>query len=223
LAKADANPENVGAAFCRHAWCDGEGKRMRISELHRESAGILEDFMELIASQQRIQTPSVVVQRQLYRELGGFRGDLSYTLDWEMWQRIATRFPIWFDPRVLAVYRLHRGAETSRIRRSQGFGKEYLHFFEIVSVYHDVGSRSALKSGRKRYAVLAVQEARDLLVVGKWLAGFRELIFAAKLGISLEYWRACFSFAWLWGCLLWVGAKSFFRIGSKYPARCVHE
>jgi glycosyltransferase involved in cell wall biosynthesis len=194
LAKADANPEHVGAAFCRHAWCDAEGARNRSSELHCETAGILKNFMELIASGQRIQTPSVVVRRRVYGELGGFRSDLGYTLDWEMWQRIAARFPIWFEPEVLAVYRLHQGAETSRIRKSEGFGKEYLRFFEIVSAYHRGETWNAYEAGRKRYAVVAVQEARDLLVGGNWMAAFREMDLAARLGTSPEYWREFFSF-----------------------------
>lgn len=187
LAKADVNQEDVGAAFCRHAWCDGDGKRSRVSQLHLEQGGILNEFMNLIASQQRIQTPSVVVRRQVYEQMGGFRTDLGYTLDWEMWQRIGSKYPIWFEPEILAVYREHRGAETSRIRRSTGFGREYLKFFEIVSNYHVGKSTSSLTKGRKTYAVITVQEARDLLVSGNWAAALKELIFAAKMGVSPNF------------------------------------
>jgi glycosyltransferase involved in cell wall biosynthesis len=212
LAKADASPENSGAAFCRHTWCDGAGVRTRSSEMHRESAGILKDFMELIASGQRIQTPSVVVRRQVYGELGGFRTDLGYTLDWEMWQRIGARFPIWFEPEILAIYRLHSGAETSRIRKSEGFGREYLRFFGIVSDYHHGRSRGAYGAGRKRYAVVTIQEARDLLVAGKWPLAFRELVYATRLGLSREYWREFFSFLFL--------ATRVFLVSLKCNAHC---
>lgn len=187
LIKADASSQNVGAAFCRHAWCDGEGKMGRNSERHLDNSGILEEFMKLIASQQRIQTPSVVVRREVYQKLGGFRTDLGYTLDWEMWQRIGSKYSIWFEPEILAVYREHRGAETSRIRRSTGFGREYLKFFEIVSNYHGGKSTSSLTKGRKTYAVITVQEARDFLVSGNWAAALKELIFAAKTGVSLNF------------------------------------
>ena len=218
LAKVDASPENVGAAFCRHAWCDGDGKRSRVSQLHLEHAGILNEFMNLIASQQRIQTPSVVVRRQVYEQLGGFRIDLGYTLDWEMWQRIGSKYPIWFEPEIRAVYREHRGAETSRIRRSVGFGREYLKIFGIVGGYHLGESKKFISKGRKTYAVVTVQEARDLLVGGKWGTAFQELIAAFKLGFSMELVKEFLSFIWLWIKLLWVWLRlTFFR--NAQPAK----
>lgn len=207
LAKVDASPKNVGAAFCRHAWCDGDGKRSRVSQLHLEQGGILNEFMNLIASQQRIQTPSVVVRRQVYEQLGWFRTDLGYTLDWEMWQRIGSKYPIWFEPEILAVYREHCGAETSRIRRSIGFGREYLKFFGIVDGYHQKPSNVFLSEGRRIYAVATLHEGRGLLVAGNWVGALHELISAIKLGFSLKLLEEIFSFFWLWVKLLWVWAK----------------
>jgi len=211
MAKADASSENVGAAFCRHAWCDGEGKMGRNSEEHLDSSGILKEFMNLIASQQRIQTPSVVVRRAAYQKLGGFRTDLGYTLDWEMWQRIGSKYSIWFEPEILAVYREHRGAETSRIRRSTGFGLEYVKFFKIVSNYHGGKTSGSLANGRKTYAVITVQEARDLLVSGNWGAAFEEIFWAAQLSFCVGLVREFFSFVFLWCRLLAVCCKIRFK------------
>jgi len=45
-----------------------------------------------------------VVARNSYEALAGFRQELRQTLDWEMWERIASRFPVWYEPRALAVY-----------------------------------------------------------------------------------------------------------------------
>jgi hypothetical protein len=64
----------------------------------------------------------------------------------------------------------------------------------------------------KRYAVVAVQEARDLLVAGKWSLAFRELLYAARLGLSREYWREFFSFIRLGLRVAFVSLKnSFFQ------------
>jgi len=158
------------------------------------------------------------VWREVYEHLGGFRADLGYTLDWEMWQRIGSKYPIWFEPEILAVYREHRGAETSRIRRSTGFGQEYLNFFGIVSNYHGGKSASSLAQGRKTYAVVTVQEARDLLVGGKWRTAFQELIVAVKLGFSMELVKEILSFICLWGKLLWVCIRLTF-LRNAQPAK----
>ena len=184
----------------------------RKSERHLDNSGILEEFMNLIASQQRIQTPSVVVRREVYRKLGGFRTDLGYTLDWEMWQRIGSKHSIWFEPEILAVYREHRGAETSRIRGSIGFGREYLKLFEIVDGYHQRSSHVFLSEGRRIYAVATLHEARGLLVAGNWAGALHELISAIKLGFSLKLLEEIFSFFWLWVKLLWVWAKIYLFI-----------
>jgi hypothetical protein len=40
---------------------------------------------------------------------------MGSAFDWEMWQRIAARHPVWFDPEVLAVIRRDGSAETDRL------------------------------------------------------------------------------------------------------------
>src|SRR5262249_43063062 len=54
----------------------------------------------------------------VYERLGGFDPRLVHTADWEMWQRIAARYPIWYEPRVLASYRSHPASDTTRLRRT---------------------------------------------------------------------------------------------------------
>jgi glycosyltransferase involved in cell wall biosynthesis len=197
MAKADVSPENVGAAFCRHAFCDGEGRAGRISEHHLENSGILDEFMNLIASQQRIQTPSVVVRRQVYVDMGVFRTDLGYALDWEMWQRIGSRYPIWFEPEILAVYREHLGAETAKIRKNNGFGREYLTFFRIVSKFHGPSSNKAFKMGKISFSYFVAHEARRLLIQKTWGCAFREMLCAFRIMPSMNIFGEFLKFLWL--------------------------
>ncbi len=105
---------DIGAAFCRHIFMDEYSSWQAISELQQPESGVLNNFLERIATSQHIQTPSIVVQRKVYEVLGGFDSRLSWTEDWEMWVRIAARFPIWYEIEPLAIYRKHSGSNTGR-------------------------------------------------------------------------------------------------------------
>lgn len=106
----------IGAAFCRHEFIDAEGRCMGLSDLECVNATVLESWIMKIGLVQRIQTPSIVVKRSTYEACGGYLRALTYTLDWEMWQRIAIRFPVWYEPSVLAAYRMHSNSATGRLQ-----------------------------------------------------------------------------------------------------------
>jgi len=112
----DIAPE-AGAAFCRHAFTETGGHWEGLSPLERTAPGFLEDALARVAIQQPIQCASIVVRRSVYEEAGGFRPDLCFALDWEMWIRIAARWPVWYEPRVLATYRRSSASEASRLLR----------------------------------------------------------------------------------------------------------
>jgi glycosyltransferase involved in cell wall biosynthesis len=116
---AEAQNAGCGAAFCQHAFIDSGGRWLSISGLERESAGCLDGWLERIADRQVAQCPAVVVRRDTYERLGGFRPDLGFVLDWEMWVRIAASGASWwYEPSVLACYRTHCGSETARLREA---------------------------------------------------------------------------------------------------------
>lgn len=107
------NPE-IGAAFCRHIIMDEHSHWQYISVLEQEESGVLPDsWLDLITGFQRIQTPSIVVRREVYEKLGGFDYRLATgSEDWEMWVRIATNYPMWYEVEPLALYRKHSGSIT---------------------------------------------------------------------------------------------------------------
>ncbi|MEG5042076.1 MULTISPECIES: glycosyltransferase [unclassified Microcoleus] len=99
------HPE-IGAAYCRHIFMDENGHWQRISQLEQAESGILNNALERIAVRHPIQTPSIAVRRAVYEELGGFDRRISCSgEDWEMWVRIAARYPIWYEVEPLATYR----------------------------------------------------------------------------------------------------------------------
>jgi glycosyltransferase involved in cell wall biosynthesis len=107
------HPE-IGAAFCRHIFMDENSRRREMSPLEQAESGILDNWLERLALEQRIMTPSIVVRREVYEAVGGFDSRLVCAEDWEMWVRIAARYPIWYEVEPLALYRMHFDSNTGR-------------------------------------------------------------------------------------------------------------
>jgi len=110
--------DDVGAAFCRHVLIDEDDRRIGISGLERQTSGILQDFIEKIGVSQRIQCPAITVRRSVYEKLGGFLRDLPHAGDWDMWKRIAVNYPFWYEPTILAGFRVHSGSYTQGMIRA---------------------------------------------------------------------------------------------------------
>lgn len=109
----DQHPE-IGAGFCRQIFIDEDGHWKGISSLEQRQSAVLENWLERLASEQRIMTPSIVVRREVYETLGGFDSRLVCSEDWEMWVRIAARYRIWYEVEPLALYRMHSNSNTGR-------------------------------------------------------------------------------------------------------------
>lgn len=109
---------DIAAAFCRNATIDENDCWLSTGELENPEAGILLGFIEKIGIFQRIQCPAMVVRRSVYAKLGGFRLDLPYTADWEMWIRIAAHYPVWYEPTTLAAWRKHSKSATAAFEAS---------------------------------------------------------------------------------------------------------
>jgi hypothetical protein len=131
LKAALAARSDLGAAFCRAVFIDGEDQRLCEGELERSTPGILPDFIEKIGVSQRIVTPTIVVRRSVYEKLGGYLPELCYTPDWQMWIRIAANYPIWYEPSALAACRLHSESETANLMRSGQTVKDIRRCIEI--------------------------------------------------------------------------------------------
>ncbi len=116
MARADKESPEVGSAFCHFSLVDELGNWRGLSKLERKTAGLLDCWLGQISRRQAVQCAAVVVKREVYEQIGGYRNDLCFVLDWEMWVRIAANFPVWYEPTVLACYRTHDSSETSRLK-----------------------------------------------------------------------------------------------------------
>jgi glycosyltransferase involved in cell wall biosynthesis len=159
----------VGAAFCRHAYLNGAGQRTSVSDPERETAGVLEGWLDLIAVGQRLECPSIVVRRATYEQLGGFDTGLCFALDWEMWVRIAAHCPVWYEPEILACYRRHDANETSRLQRSGSDLPDVVAALGRLSGHVPPDRRRALyREAERQMRWRWLREAQRLMEAGRW-------------------------------------------------------
>src|SRR2546423_1107808 len=101
---------------------------------------VLDDWHARITVRNLIVCPAIAVRRRVYEQLGGFLPRLHYVPDWEMWQRIASQFSFWFEPSILACYRVHSNSATSRMRRDAADVREVREVIDLTTAYHSPGS-----------------------------------------------------------------------------------
>jgi hypothetical protein len=169
-------------------------------------------WLEKIAVHQLIQCPAIVVRRSVYEELGGFRPQLRYTLDWEMWQRIAARYSFWFEPAILACYRVHPASTTSKLRLGAEDLREVRSIIKMSRSYHRPNRASQLaRQSRAFYAGLGVENSRALLVQGHAGAARRQVIEALRTSRSITVLWKVGSFLILWARIVGARLKRRFR------------
>ena len=158
------NPE-IGAAFCRHIIMDEHSHWQHISVLEQQESGVLPgSWLLLIAGFQRIQTPSIVVRREVYEKLGGFDYRLAIAEDWEMWVRIAANYPIGYEVEPLAIYRKHsKSISNSNINN----GKYLQQMRKAVDVFQayipENSARELYNHTRKNCAFHCLDMAQSLI------------------------------------------------------------
>jgi GT2 family glycosyltransferase len=157
LQKAFNENPQVGAAFCRHIYMDERGNWTDISKIELTDSGILPNWLEKIASQQRIQTASIVVRREVYESLGGFdRRFCCSAEDWEMWVRIAAaNYPIWYEVESLALYRKGLSSLTANSIRSGKNIQDLRKAIEIMQEYLPQNSAQELKKKALNFSAQA--------------------------------------------------------------------
>jgi glycosyltransferase involved in cell wall biosynthesis len=181
LQQAFESQAEIGAAFCRQIFIDDAGNWEAYSPLEQSESGILNNGLERLALEQRIMTPSVVVRRDVYERLGGFDSRLICSEDWEMWVRIAAKYPVWYQTEPLAVYRMHSASNTGRHVRNGDDIRYTRMAIEIFKSYlpEDKADRLS-KMARETYALSALDTAYSMFLKrdhSAMLAQIREAIY----------------------------------------------
>lgn len=185
---------SIGAAFCRQMNINENGEELWCPEVERSNCGVLSNWIERIGVQCIIQTPSIVVRREVYEKLGGFDSRICCGEDWEMWVRIAAHYSMWYEPEVLANYRVHSVSLTKRCQRT---GQMIRDLSKVVDI-----NKASLSASRKEeitykakqnWALYAINNAKKMLRTQDTVAAMIQLKEALKCNASPEVIKAIIS------------------------------
>ncbi len=203
----EAEPQ-IGAAFCRHRFIDSRGEDLSLSPLERRESGILENAAERLAEEQRIMAPAMVVRRSVYEALGGFDGGLVCAEDWEMWVRIAARYPIWYETEPLAAYRMHDESNTGRHLRT---GEDIRFAGLAITLFAEYlppdTARRVVPKARETYALAALRSAEALMRRNDPVGAAAQLREALRLSRSRAVIARAARLAWKGGLPALLGRR----------------
>jgi hypothetical protein len=162
---------DVGAVFFRYIYMFEDGHWQHLSELESRRPTVLGDeFLRRMLLTNEIMFPAMIVRRDVYETLGGFRPQLVHSADWDMWLRATMHYPVFYDPEPLACYRVHAGADTARLVKSGENVRDERRFVDLITSYvPPEQARSVYRRGRRAAAVRAIRRAQDL-----WRKGYRD-------------------------------------------------
>lgn len=183
----DRQPE-IGAAFSRHAFIDEQSNWTQLSGLERSQSGVLNNWLERIAVRQLIQTPSIVVRREVYEQLGGFdRRMKCWGEDWEMWVRIAAQYPVWYEAQPLALYRQRATSLTGNTIRTGENIQDFRQAIEIVKDYLPTPTATALnRNALQNYARYGLSTAENFIKAKDRAAAIAQIRAALACHFSLS-------------------------------------
>jgi len=144
------NP-HVGMAFCRFAIVDANGHWKELGPLESSTPGVLNNWLERVATGYHLECPAVVVKRATYERLGGFNAQLTFALDLEMWVRIAANAPIYYEPQILAGFRRHGGNESAVQERTGASMQDMAKAIKIWKGYLPEDCNARLEQQARRY------------------------------------------------------------------------
>lgn len=151
----------AGAAFCRYEYIDEAGKFRHIQPKERQGDGILKNWLLGISVRNTIQYAAITVKRSVYEELGSFYG-MTYGEDWEMWARIAQKYPFAYTSEVLAVYRKHLDSITGKKFMTGEYLDDVVTAIKAIQDYLPAEKRSKiLKKAKRNYARYGVNKAHE--------------------------------------------------------------
>ncbi|MGE0736604.1 MAG: glycosyltransferase [Alphaproteobacteria bacterium] len=189
LRRGIAGDSSVGAAFCQHAFIDETGRLIREGHMPPRAAGILHDWLQHIFINLTVQCPAIVVRRDVLERLGGFDRRYVYCLDWDMWQRIALAYPIWYEPSPLAEQRLHPRSQSSVLRSTP------LKWKEIAAVIRRMNERLdpadaawARPRVRRTYLRLARAYVRQAIGERFWRCALLEALGCLRVVLPSDIW-----------------------------------
>jgi glycosyltransferase involved in cell wall biosynthesis len=141
---------NAVAAFCRTNYIDSKSRVTGVTGMIQDKEGIVPNMLEKLYTKQYIQTPSMVVKREVYETIGCFDRRLNCMEDWEMWIRIANNYPIAVSNKVLAAYRSHEENATNNTFKDGTALKTHQLICDLVDGYIEPGIKQKFSKIRNQ-------------------------------------------------------------------------
>jgi len=107
VARFDGEPE-IGLVHCGVAEVDGRDRQLK-ARLDGMEGWVSTEMLLFRRGVILGGGSAAVVRRAAFLDVGGFDDALSTSADWDLYYRIARRYPVGFVPEVLVRYRIHGG------------------------------------------------------------------------------------------------------------------
>ena len=179
-ASLETCPDSVGAAFTGHQLITAQRQVLGTQRHNLDNyRGIVPDWIKEIGYYNPTNPPAIVINRAAYEKLGGYRSDILFTCDWELYKRNASFYDWWYEPDILAHYRHHFNSVTIAENITGTSGYDHLRAIEISESYlpPELCAEITAKS-RANYFPWCLERAEMALQAGN-LEGASQLIQAA--------------------------------------------
>lgn len=132
----------------------------KFSPIVQPHTGFIEADLETFTTSIVFQCPTVVIKKEVYDDLGDFDESLKYSVDRDMWIRIAANYNFYYINKVLSVYRIGDHSATSRLVKS---GEQLIDSFRGVKKFISYLPPEIQKSAYKSIAVRLSWKGIDAL------------------------------------------------------------
>ena len=162
------------------------------------------DVLEALFQENFIASPTPLIRKSIFAEVGDFDESYPAAADWDMWLRIAVRYPLGAVNQKLALRRLHPGSITDVVKSQERMRC-------LVSIADHAVARSPRRLGRYRDRMLARLAFHQAIVMTKkrQFAEARSLLLQ-----SLRLWPFIPQ-AWAYAVLLLPGERFANLVYSK--------
>ena len=183
-------PQSIGSAFTGFKYIDEKGEKVGTGDIvsvYGDSRGIAHDWLQKIGVCGLIAVPAVVVKRTTHEHLGGYCPEIQGIDEWEMYKRIAVFYDCWYEPGILAGFRVHLHRETSNNWLYGSLPKAVRRAIEITSSYlpAEYSVEITAKSRRHNFNY-CMKHATIPLMTGNLAATFCIIQEALKIDHSSE-------------------------------------
>ena len=191
---------NAGAAFSNWDFINADGTFIKQETKRSDKPTIIENCLKRLSHGQLMQYVCMVVKRNVYEDLGSFYG-VTYGEDWEMWARIAQKYPIAYTPHSLAEYRTHYNSISGHSFLS---GKNIT---DLTKVFTAIGNMlphderiEANAAVRRNYAFWALQATRYMWMrTRKQSVVYTQVYHLMRLYPNRDIlWRSIQMITWMW-------------------------